>query len=86
MPAINRRLRMVPESPRCTVDILSHILYYKTQHVGKTSGVLINSNNPPCGLQFSIFRQSSAVSYADNSRAVSGANLKLLFERNIRNF
>jgi hypothetical protein len=46
--------------------MLNQFLYDKTEDVGKTSGVLINSNNPPCGLQFSIFRQSSAVCWLTN--------------------
>jgi len=37
MSAINQRFRMVSESTRCTVYILSQILYDKTKDVGKTS-------------------------------------------------
>jgi len=32
----------IEESTRCTVDMLSQILYDKTQDVGKTSAVLIS--------------------------------------------
>ena len=39
--AINQRFRMIPESTRCTVYMLSQILYYKTIDVGKTSALLI---------------------------------------------
>jgi hypothetical protein len=35
---------MITERSRCTVDILSQILYYKTKDVGKTSGLLIIDN------------------------------------------
>jgi hypothetical protein len=32
---------MIPEVSRCTVDILSQILYYKTKDVGKKCGLFI---------------------------------------------
>jgi len=35
MSAIHVELWMVLKSARCTVDMLSQILYYKTQDVGK---------------------------------------------------
>jgi hypothetical protein len=37
---------MVPESTRCTVDILNQILYYKTVDVGKKFG--LHPLNPLC--------------------------------------
>ena len=37
MSAIHVELRMIPESTRCTLDMLSLILYYKTKDVGKIS-------------------------------------------------
>jgi hypothetical protein len=40
LPAINQNSRMLPKSARCTVDILSQILYYKTKDVGKIYAVL----------------------------------------------
>ena len=35
--SIHVELRMIPKLSRCTVDMLSQILYDKTQDVGKTS-------------------------------------------------
>jgi len=34
---------MIPKVSRCTVDMLTQILYYKTQDVGKTS--LLNNHS-----------------------------------------
>ena len=42
MAAIHVESWMVPKIPRCTVDILSQILYYKTQDGGKTFTLHIN--------------------------------------------
>ena len=43
--AIHVELRMLPKSARCTVDMLSQILYYKTEDVGKKSSLQICNNN-----------------------------------------
>ena len=43
MPAINQKSRIVPKVSMCPLDMLSQILYYKTQDVGKLCVVLIDS-------------------------------------------
>jgi hypothetical protein len=42
--SIHVELRMVLKSARCTVDMLSQILNYKTEDVGKASLLLIKDN------------------------------------------
>jgi hypothetical protein len=42
--SINRRLRKVPESPRCAVDMMNHIFLDKTQDVGKTSALYLKQH------------------------------------------
>jgi len=44
MAAIHVDSRIVLKRSRCTVDMLSQILYDKTQDVGKTSLLLIKDN------------------------------------------
>ena len=38
--AIHVELRMIPESTRCTVDMLNQNFYFKSKDVGKTYGLL----------------------------------------------